>query len=112
MSSRSSLLLLALTAAVASLLVVLAHTRGDVRRPPLRVCADPNNLPYSNDRREGFENALARIVADDLGRDVRYTWWPQRRGFIRTTLRANVCDVVMGVPASFDLTLNTRPYYV
>jgi len=77
----------------------------------LRVCADPNNLPFSNERREGFENALADIVARELGRRVEYTWWPQRRGFIRTTLRAGVCDVVMGVPAEFELADTTRPYY-
>jgi quinoprotein dehydrogenase-associated probable ABC transporter substrate-binding protein len=111
MSSRSSVLFAGLTLVVTLLLIAVAHNRGTQHRPPLRVCADPNNLPYSNDRAEGFENALARLIADDLGRDVRYTWWPQRRGFIRTTLRAGVCDVVMGVPASFDLTLNTHPYY-
>jgi mxaJ protein len=111
MSSRSSVLFAGLTVVVTLLLIAVAHNRGTQHRPPLRVCADPNNLPYSNDRAEGFENALARLIADDLGRDVRYTWWPQRRGFIRTTLRAGVCDVVMGVPASFDLTLNTNPYY-
>ena len=55
----------------------------------LRVCADPNNLPFSNRREQGFENQLARLVARDLGRKVRYFWWPQRRGFIRNTLRAN-----------------------
>jgi quinoprotein dehydrogenase-associated probable ABC transporter substrate-binding protein len=111
MSLRSSALFVALVLVIGSLLVAVAHARGEARRPPLRVCADPNNLPYSNDRAEGFENALATLVADDLGRSVAYTWWPQRRGFIRTTLRAGVCDVVMGVPASFELTLNTRPYY-
>lgn len=77
----------------------------------LRVCADPNNLPFSNDREEGFENALARIVAKDLGRSVRYTWWPQRRGFTRNTLGAGTCDVIMGVPASYELAQTTRPYY-
>lgn len=77
----------------------------------LRVCADPNNLPFSNERGEGFENALAELVARDLGRTIAYTWWPQRRGFIRTTLRAGVCDVVMGVPEGFELALTTRPYY-
>jgi quinoprotein dehydrogenase-associated probable ABC transporter substrate-binding protein len=112
MSSRSSLAFVALLVAIGALLTGVAHRRGNPHRPPLRVCADPNNLPYSNDRAEGFENALAELVAADLGRSVSYTWWPQRRGFIRTTLRAGVCDVVMGVPTSFDLTLNTRPYYV
>jgi quinoprotein dehydrogenase-associated probable ABC transporter substrate-binding protein len=77
----------------------------------LRVCADPNNLPFSNEAGQGFENALARLVAADLHRTVRYTWWPQRRGFIRNTLRAGTCDVVMGVPSSFELVQPTRPYY-
>jgi quinoprotein dehydrogenase-associated probable ABC transporter substrate-binding protein len=80
-------------------------------RPELRVCADPNNLPFSNDRLEGFENRLAAMMADDAGMELRYAWWAQRRGFIRNTLNAGECDVVMGVPASFDLALTTRPYY-
>jgi len=77
----------------------------------LRVCADPNNLPFSNERREGLENKLADLIADDLGARVEYTWWAQRRGFIRNTLNADLCDVVMGVPGSFELALVTRPYY-
>ena len=83
-------------------------------RPPaaeLRVCADPNNLPFSNQRREGFENRLAEIVAKDLGATVRYTWWPQRRGFVRNTLGAHKCDVVMGMPWGAERVLTTRPYY-
>jgi mxaJ protein len=77
----------------------------------LRVCADPNNLPFSNDRQEGFENELAALVARELGARVQYTWWAQRRGFVRNTINAGTCDVVMGVPMSFELTLVTRPYY-
>src|SRR5689334_21831432 len=77
----------------------------------LRVCADPNNLPFSNQREEGFENALAQLVAHELGRTVTYTWWPQRRGFIRNTLNARRCDVVMGIPSSFEPAQPTRPYY-
>src|SRR5690606_22668415 len=77
----------------------------------LRVCADPNNLPFSNERGEGFENRIAELVARDLGARVEYTWFAQRRGFIRNTLRAGECDVVMGVPSSFELALTTRPYY-
>jgi quinoprotein dehydrogenase-associated probable ABC transporter substrate-binding protein len=80
-------------------------------RPTLRVCSDPNNLPFSNERREGFENRLAELIADDLGAKVEYTWWAQRRGFIRNTVNEGLCDVVMGVPASFELTAVTRPYY-
>ncbi|HEV2862353.1 MAG TPA: substrate-binding domain-containing protein [Pyrinomonadaceae bacterium] len=77
----------------------------------LRVCADPNNLPFSNERGEGFENKLAEMLAEDLGGRVEYTWWAQRRGFFRNTLRAGACDVVLGVPASFELAATTSPYY-
>jgi len=82
-------------------------------RPPgvLRVCADPNNLPFSNERREGFENRLAELIAREMGLTVEYTWWAQRRGFARNTLRAGECDVILGVPASYELALTTRPYY-
>jgi mxaJ protein len=77
----------------------------------LRVCADPNNLPFSNNRREGFEDRLAELIARDLGTTVSYTWWAQRRGFFRNTLTARLCDVVMGVPARMDPVLTTAPYY-
>lgn len=77
----------------------------------LRVCADPNNLPFSNERGEGFENALAQMIAGDLHLRVATTWWPQRRGFVRHTLKAGKCDIVMGVPAHYDLVTTTRPYY-
>lgn len=77
----------------------------------LRVCADPNNLPFSNRRLEGFENRIAELIAREMGASVRYTWWAQRRGFIRNTLQAGECDVVLGVPSSFELVLPTRPYY-
>lgn len=77
----------------------------------LRVCADPNNLPFSNEREEGLENALVRLVADELNMAVEYTWWAQRRGFIRNTLRAGSCDVVPGIAASSEMVLATRPYY-
>jgi mxaJ protein len=77
----------------------------------LRVCSDPNNMPFSNARGEGFENALAELVAEELGARVEYTWWAQRRGFIRNTLGEYQCDLVMGLPASMELALTTRPYY-
>jgi quinoprotein dehydrogenase-associated probable ABC transporter substrate-binding protein len=77
----------------------------------LRACADPNNLPFSNAAGEGFENKLAERVAAALHRRLDYVWWAQRRGFIRNTLRAGACDIVIGVPSDYDLTLNTRPYY-
>ena len=77
----------------------------------LRVCADPNNLPFSNERQEGFENKLAEIIARELRAELRYTWWAQRRGFIRNTLGAGLCDVLLGVPSSYGLVLPTQPYY-
>jgi mxaJ protein len=77
----------------------------------LRVCADPNNLPFSNQRGEGFENKIAELLAHDMGERVEYTWWAQRRGFFRNTLRAGTCDIVIGVPAAFEMALTTKPYY-
>jgi mxaJ protein len=77
----------------------------------LRVCSDPNNLPFSNQRLEGFENRLAELVAREMDAEVSYTWWAQRRGFLRGTLNAGKCDVVMGIPASYELAMATRPYY-
>lgn len=80
-------------------------------RSTLRVCSDPNNLPFSNAREEGFENRIASIVAEELRVPVTYTWWAQRRGFIRNTLRAERCDVVIGIPSGDEMVLTTEPYY-
>ena len=80
-------------------------------RPALRICADPNNLPFSDEHGAGFENQLAELVGHELGRRIVYTWWAQRRGFIRNTLNAGECDAVMGVPTRFDMVATTRPYY-
>ncbi len=77
----------------------------------LRVCSDPNNLPFSNQRREGFENRIADLIAHDLRARVEYTWWAQRRGFIRNTLKAGACDVIIGVPTGMGMVLRTAPYY-
>jgi mxaJ protein len=83
----------------------------DAPRGVLRVCADPNDLPYSNDRGDGFENRIAEVVARDLGKRVEYLWWPQRRGFVRKTLNAGRCDVIVGLPSNAGVALMTRPYY-
>jgi mxaJ protein len=80
-------------------------------RPVLRVCADPDNLPFTSERGEGLENRLAELLARDLGARLEYTWWAQRRGFLRNTLRARACDVVLGVPADLEGVRATRPYY-
>ena len=102
-------------AAVGAVLIAAAACRAPSHAAhaaaPLRVCADPNNLPYSNDRLEGFENRLAGLVAADLGTTVQYTWWAQRRGFLRNTLHAGACDVVMGLPSGMELVRTTSPYY-
>lgn len=79
--------------------------------PTLRVCSDPNNLPYSNRQEEGFENRIAELIAKDMGMDVSYFWFPQREKFFQKTLNSGVCDVVMGVPAGFDEADVTNPYY-
>ncbi|MGY4597370.1 hypothetical protein ACVWXL_005116 [Bradyrhizobium sp. GM22.5] len=92
-------------------LVGLATTAAAASDRELRVCADPNNLPFSNSAEAGFENRLAAMVAEHFGLQVSYTWWAQRRGFIRNTLKAGKCDVVMGVPSGYDLVETTKPYY-
>jgi quinoprotein dehydrogenase-associated probable ABC transporter substrate-binding protein len=76
-----------------------------------RVCADPNNLPFSNEAKAGFENKLAELVAAQFNEPATYAWHAERRGFIRQTLRANTCDVVMNVPAHYELVETTKPYY-
>lgn len=78
---------------------------------PLRVCSDPNNLPFSNDHLQGFENRIASLIAKDLGMPLTYFWFPQREAFFKKTLNAGVCDVVMGVPSGFDEAATTHPYY-
>lgn len=77
----------------------------------LKVCADPNNLPFSNERREGFENRIVERMAGDLGMSVHYEWRAQRRGNVRETLNAGLCDVIPGVVSTLEMLATTRPYY-
>jgi quinoprotein dehydrogenase-associated probable ABC transporter substrate-binding protein len=77
----------------------------------LRVCADPSNLPFSNDRGEGFENKLAELLAAKLHKSVAYTWYPQSTGFVRNTLGTRRCDVIPGFPQGDELVQSTNPYY-
>lgn len=94
------------------LLLVFAAFAVQAQAPQaLRVCADPDNLPYSHQDGSGFENRIAQLVADDFGLPLQYTWLPDRRGFVRKTMGAGLCDLIVGVPVSFERTLNTRPYY-
>jgi len=100
----AALMILALPGSVRA--VVAAPSRS-----ALRVCADPNNMPFSNARGEGFENHIAALVAEDLHVPLRYFWLPQRRGFVRNSLDAGQCDVVIGVPAQYGRVQTTRGYY-
>lgn len=77
----------------------------------LRVCADPNNLPFSNDKGQGFENKIAELFAAKLGKRLAYTFYPQATGFVRVTLGSYRCDVIMGFPQGDDLVQGTNPYY-
>jgi len=77
----------------------------------LRVCADPNNMPYSREDEAGLENKVARLVAEKLGLDIHYTWFPQAIGFVRNTLRLRECDLIAGITTSSQLVQNTNAYY-
>jgi mxaJ protein len=77
----------------------------------LRVCADPNNLPFSNEAGAGLENRLAELIAEDLQAEVRYTWWAEHRSFLKNSLNAGLCDIVLGVPSALTNISTTAPYY-
>lgn len=92
-------------------LVALLAVPMAAQRPALRVCADPNNLPFSNAQGQGFENKLAELVASSMNSRLEYTWWSQRKNFAKRSLEQQACDVVMGVPSAMDDVLTTKPYY-
>jgi quinoprotein dehydrogenase-associated probable ABC transporter substrate-binding protein len=105
-----------------AILLLAASTFTASAEQKFKVCADPLNPPYSTKNQDGFENKIAELFAKELGQTVEYYWFPQRIGFIRNTLNAPLkdsdiesneykCDVIMGVPAGYDLTLTTSPYY-
>ena len=77
----------------------------------LRVCADPSNLPYSNDKQEGFENKIARLIADDFHVELRYFWFAEHKTFLRRTLLDGLCDVVLSVPSGLQPLATTKPYF-
>ena len=91
----------------------LAVLTGAAPRAPseLKVCVDPYEMPLSNDKEEGFENKIAHLVAQDLNAAVVNFWWPQRRGFLRNSILAGFCDVMMQAPVGFDPVATTKPYY-
>jgi len=84
---------------------------GAAPRNALRICADPNSLPFSNAAKEGFENKIAELIGKELQRPVEYVWWAQRRGFVRNTLTAGSCDLVVGTASGVEMLATTRPYY-
>lgn len=77
----------------------------------LRVCADPNNLPFSNEKGEGFENKIAEYLAKKINKELAYAFYPGATGFVRNTLNAHLCDVILGIPQGNDLVQPTNPYY-
>jgi len=94
-----------------SVSLALALAPSFVLSTELRVCAEPDNLPFSHASRSGFENRIAELMARELRAKLVYSWQPQRRAFVRKTLGAGLCDAWMGVPADFERVLTTRPYY-
>jgi mxaJ protein len=96
-------------ALLATLLLSGSATAGHLKQ--LRVCGDPDNLPFSNEKLEGFENRIAEVVARDLGVALSYYWWPHQRGLVRNTLQADKCDVLVGIPKGWDPVMWTKPYY-
>jgi mxaJ protein len=92
-------------------MLLAAIALGDDRTVPLTVCADPNDLPFSNEAQQGFENKIAQLIAVDLHHPLRYVWWSQRRGFVRKTLGAGQCDLWLGVARNMQQVVSTSPYY-
>lgn len=86
-------------------------TTNGVPSHPLLVCADPNNLPFSNRARQGFENKIIELVASNLGEKVEYVWWAQRRGYARNTLNDSKCDVWPGMATGVEKAATSHPYY-
>ena len=101
----------ALAAALGTALPAAAQLTDLVSRTAFRVCADPANLPFSNEAGEGFENEIAELFAETLGRELQYTWFPMAQGFVRRTLVENRCDVIIGYAQGDELVLNTNHYY-
>jgi mxaJ protein len=95
----------------AVLLTMLLWAACAVAAAPLRVCSDPNNLPFSNEQKAGFENKLAEMVGQQLRRPIEFVWWPPRAHFMEKWIKAGRCDLVMGTAVGSDALMTTRPYY-
>jgi mxaJ protein len=91
--------------------VIVAASSLAAASPALKVCADPDNLPFSNRQAQGFDNRIAELLARDLGRKVEFVWQRAGRGFVRENLNKGICDVLVGVPVQFRPVLTTSAYY-
>ena len=107
MTSRS---LIGLPAIALVLCALSGHAPADEAKQ-LRVCGDPNNLPFSNEKLQGIENKIAVVLAKDMKLTVAYTWWPHQRGVVKRALNTLRCDVMLGIPKGYDPVLWTKPYY-
>jgi len=115
-SGRTMFALISIFTLVFTSNIAIAEESAVKERPVLKVCADPELMPFSNKKEEGMENKIAELLAKELGVGLKYEWFPQRMGFIRNTLRSEEhgkykCDLVMSVPEHFELAATTKPYY-
>lgn len=111
LSIRLTFLLCLLGASTSSQLWAESANRQALTTSHLRVCADPSNLPFSNKDGEGLENRIIEVLAKELDKHVRYTWFPQSTGFVRNTLRLRQCDLISGITTTSEKVQNTNPYY-
>src|SRR3954469_16422854 len=95
----------------AGIIISVSTTVGIAQSRELRVCADPNNLPFSNTKRQGFENQIAADVAKNLNAHLTYVWQRMGRGFVREYLEKGQCDLLVGIPTNYRPVLTTSPYY-
>src|SRR5204862_3870159 len=96
--------------AIALVLCALAGRGAADGGKQLKVCGDPSNLPFSNEKLQGIENKIADVIAKDMGLTVAYTWWPHQRGVVKRALNTLRCDVMLGIPKGYDAVLWTKPY--
>jgi mxaJ protein len=111
LSFRSPLIVARFRFSIGCGLLILALPLVAADPQPLRVCADPNNMPFSNQQGQGFENKLAELLAAKLGERLEYTWWAERKSFLKNSLEQGRCDLVLGIPRSLASIATTRPYY-
>lgn len=111
LATRQTAIAAALVLVAAGVTPALAQTSDLVSKTAFRVCADPANFPLSDKSETGFENKIAELMASELGLPLEYTWFPMATGFIRKTLQANACDVVIGYAQGDEMVLNTNHYY-